>query len=725
MILYNSVKFKDRKSFDKNKTKKNVRAIFEDAGIIVFKDRVSVVPDKKKVSHTYSFGDLKKGIPTPTVYLRAKHYLEAIQFCRKNKLVIIQEMENVNWIIIELPEHISFEKFHAVILASNLFFMCSQHMHVDVSPLATNYTYNQIWQLPALQAQEAWDEIDLDPPPTNNIITVVDWACDTNHPDMVGQTFNNFNMITGTTNVLPFAQGGEVNFSNQTHGTGASSQIVAKNDGTYATGISPYHTKVSFVYIKLTPGNLIVGGVPYSSFMYGLYHCMQMGNCIGTSNSYVYYLNGDPSSPAPGNNAEQQFVYDALLYGRGGNPNLNTLGLGVLAFCANGNGPTGGSAVAPPNRQIFPAAYDGVVAVTATELNGGNYKKTYWADYGTITLCAAPGSSTPSSFPGNETGLFGGTSGATPLTAGVAALIHAARPEISANGIRDVIKNSCRKIYTYDYNAYPDLPGKSVEVGYGQVDAYSAVLYAKSGITDPGPGIEQNLRILLSGATLTAIDASYTLQYTLLLTKPVSTATNVVVTLFSSADTTYTAADPVITTIPVTIPANDFDYIGTHTFIVPSTLVGNIYFGANVTTIPDETITIDNTTFYGVFVIGPTPPVNLNLRVEIDTVSYDLLANNKVYIAYELENTGVTPITTFTLKKGFVGYEEREYRLEFNLETDQILNIIDEWSNIPPLNVLYNTPYKIEITSVNNLPLDDVTSDNISTGYVLADSPNP
>jgi hypothetical protein len=723
MIIYNSVKFKDRKSFDKNKTKKNVRAVYEDLGLIVFKDRSPVIPNKQKVSHTYSFGSLKKGIPTPTVYLRAKHYLPALEFCKKNNLKIIQEMEKVNWIVIELPEHVSFEKFHAFALASNLFLMCSQHMHINVSPAATNYTYNQIWQLPALQVQEAWDEIALDPPPTYNVITVVDWACDTNHPDMVGQTFNNYNMNTGTTNVLPFAQGGEVSVFNQVHGTGAASQIVAKNDGTYATGISPYDTKVSFVYINLIGSVPVIGGVAFSSFMYGLYHCMQMGNCIGSSNSYI---NGSAQVPGPPSNAEQEFVYDALQYGRGGDPNLNTPGLGVLAFCANGNGPSNGGSAPPPNRPIYPASYDGVIAVTATEFNGGNYKKTFWADYGTVTFCAAPGMSTPSSYPGNETTLFGGTSGATPITAGVAALIHAARPELSANGIKEVLKNSCRKIYTYDYNIFPSDPGKSVEVGYGQVDAYAAVQYAKySGIIDPGPGVQQNLRILLSGSTLTTVDSQYTLQYTLLLTKISPTPINVTVTLFYSLDTVYTGADPVITTIPVTIPANDYNYIATHTFTVPNTLNGDVYWGANVTTIPDETVTIDNTAFYGVFVIGDTPPPNLNLRVEIDTVSYDPLIDNKVKIAYEIENTGLTPITTFTLKKGFVGFEEREYRLEVSLETDEILNVIDEWSDIPPLNVLYTTPYRIEITSVNNIQPDNITSDNVSIMYLLPDSPNP
>jgi hypothetical protein len=712
MIIYNSVKFKDRKSFDKNKTKKNVRAVIEELGIVVFKDRTTVTPNKQKVSHTYSFGSLDQGIPLPTVYLRARHYSPAIDFCKKRKFNVIQEMPEANWIIVELPEHMSYEKFYTYLIQTDLFLMVSQHFIQKATQTATNYTYSEVWQLPALRVQEAWDEIALDPPPTNNIVTVIDWGCDTNHPDMVGQTFNNLNLRNGSNNVLP--EPGDV------HGMGASSQIVAKNDGTYAIGISPYDTKVSFIYISRDGG--IINGQGVSSFVYGLYHCMQMGNCIGTSNSYIY---GDHCCPAPGNQFEQQFIYDALQYGRGGNPNTNTPGLGVIAFCGNGNGNCNGGCAPPPNRPVYPGAYDGTVTVTATEFNNGNYRKTFWADYGTNTFCAGPGKNTPSSAPNNETMLFGGTSGATPIVAGVAALINAARPDLSANGIKEVIKNSCRKIYTYDYNVFPEDPGKSVEVGYGQVDAYSAVLYAKYSAIDPGPGIEQNLRVLVTGSTLVTADTSYTIQYSLLLAKIENAPINVIVTLFTSLDTTYTPADTVITTIPVTIPANDFDYVGTYTFTVPTSLNGSVYFGANVTSIPNEVVTLDNTAFLNVFVVGDVPPENLNLRVEVDTVSYDPLFDTKVRVAYEIENTGITPITRFTMRKGFVGFEEREYRLDVNLETDEILNIIDDWSEVPPLNVLYTTPFRIQITSVNDLPVDDNATDDVSSGYVFQSEIQP
>ena len=52
----NSVKFKDKASFDKNKTKSNVLAVHEPFGIIVFKDEAPVTPDPSKVSQTDTVG---------------------------------------------------------------------------------------------------------------------------------------------------------------------------------------------------------------------------------------------------------------------------------------------------------------------------------------------------------------------------------------------------------------------------------------------------------------------------------------------------------------------------------------------------------------------------------------------------------------------------------------------------------------------------------------------
>jgi subtilisin family serine protease len=82
---------------------------------------------------------------------------------------------------------------------------------------------------------------------------------------------------------------------------------------------------------------------------------------------------------------------------------------------------------------------------------------------------------------------FGGTSSATPVVAGVAALILSANPDLTAQDVRRILEQSTDKIV--DPNADPQLGirmgtydrnGYSQWFGYGKVNAYKAVKMAQS-----------------------------------------------------------------------------------------------------------------------------------------------------------------------------------------------------------------------------------------------------
>ena len=63
MSTINSVKFKDKKSFEKNKLKTNVLAVHEPFGVIVFEDETPVTVNTVKVSHT---AQVQNGIENET-----------------------------------------------------------------------------------------------------------------------------------------------------------------------------------------------------------------------------------------------------------------------------------------------------------------------------------------------------------------------------------------------------------------------------------------------------------------------------------------------------------------------------------------------------------------------------------------------------------------------------------------------------------------------------------
>jgi subtilisin family serine protease len=74
---------------------------------------------------------------------------------------------------------------------------------------------------------------------------------------------------------------------------------------------------------------------------------------------------------------------------------------------------------------------------------------------------------------GNYSPSFGGTSAATPLTSGVAALMLSRNPNLTADRIRTILRQTCQKIGD---DAYTN--GRNDHYGYGRIDAQAAVTAA-------------------------------------------------------------------------------------------------------------------------------------------------------------------------------------------------------------------------------------------------------
>jgi hypothetical protein len=85
----------------------------------------------------------------------------------------------------------------------------------------------------------------------------------------------------------------------------------------------------------------------------------------------------------------------------------------------------------------------------------------------------------------------------------------------------------------------------------------------------------------------------------------------------------------------------------------------------------------------------------------------------------------VTPVTRFTIKKGFIGYDEFSYEVFYDLPTGKFYVEQTTWELIPPPNFLFNTGFRVEVTSVNGIFPDDVNSDNSDVYYVIPSIGNP
>lgn len=121
----------------------------------------------------------------------------------------------------------------------------------------------------------------------------------------------------------------------------------------------------------------------------------------------------------------------------------------------------------------FPAAYDEVIAVSATDKND---KLASFSSYGPEVELAAPGVEIVSTIPGNSTQEFSGTSMASPHVAGVAALVWSADPELTNDQIREFLRKTAVDL---------GKSGKDEKFGYGRVNAHEAVKKAQRAGTTP------------------------------------------------------------------------------------------------------------------------------------------------------------------------------------------------------------------------------------------------
>ncbi|MDR2653647.1 MAG: S8 family serine peptidase [Prevotellaceae bacterium] len=153
----------------------------------------------------------------------------------------------------------------------------------------------------------------------------------------------------------------------------------------------------------------------------------------------------------------------------------------------------------------YPASLSNVIAVGAIDNNG---QRASFSNYGTELDVVAPGVeiyttdiqgsagyNTSSGTAGDYYANFTGTSAACPHVAGIAALILSVNPSLTQAQVRQIIGSTCQKVggYTYSNNVIIRLIHPygtwDQEMGYGLVDAYTAVQAAVNTVAISGPEI--------------------------------------------------------------------------------------------------------------------------------------------------------------------------------------------------------------------------------------------
>jgi serine protease len=301
--------------------------------------------------------------------------------------------------------------------------------------------YGGQWYLARISIERAWRRVVGDPAVT---VSVVDNGCDLGHPDLAESFLPGRDVLDGDDDpsLLPGERGNE-------HGTACAGVIAAR--GNNREGIAGVCPRCTLRCIRL----LAPRGerVPVSADVAAFDWSLAQGVAV-VSNSWGF---AEPTPvPAPLAEALQAVATE----GRGG--------LGAVVVFAAGN----------DHREITAEELYGVPGVvTVGAVNNFDEVTTFSNRGAVLTLSAPTGTVTtdPRGVEGNDPGdysaLFGGTSSAAPVVAGVAALLIAARPSLTAREVVDAMVRSARPAPF----ATPDANGHDPVYGVGIVDPAGAL----------------------------------------------------------------------------------------------------------------------------------------------------------------------------------------------------------------------------------------------------------
>lgn len=247
-----------------------------------------------------------------------------------------------------------------------------------------------------------------------------------------------------------------------------SGNIVYSEHGTACAGI-----------IKATVGNGIgVAGIAPQATIYSVCNPLKTSPNLGQQLSLGLINaseNCDVISCSWGGDIDHSMIEDALNYycfmwGRNGK--------GCVVVFATGN--EGGDIAFPANCD------DRILAVGASDTSG---RRKANSNYGLQLDVVAPGVNIPTTDLLGEYGYsignyfigFGNTSAACPHVAGIAALVLSINPNLTRAEVNEIIQSTAQKVGGYNYLNTQGRPDGTwnIEMGYGLVDAYAAVLKAK------------------------------------------------------------------------------------------------------------------------------------------------------------------------------------------------------------------------------------------------------
>ncbi|OQW79283.1 MAG: peptidase S8 [Proteobacteria bacterium ST_bin11] len=312
--------------------------------------------------------------------------------------------------IINVPEHAEAAVVRALSKNPHIEF-AELDMAVPLSAIPNDPQFANAWHFSKIQCAQAWDVSKAD----GITIAILDSGVDGSHPDLATHMVPGWNAVDS----------GSATADINGHGTAVAGAAAAVTNN--ASGVAGVAWNAKIMPVRIT--NDASGYAYWSDVARGLNWAADNGADVAN----ISYAASDSAS-----------VASAAQYMRS---------KGGLVLVAAGN------------DGLNPGLADNVnlVVVSATDPNDA---KASFSNYGNHIDIAAPGVSIPTTNKGGTYAAWYGTSLATPVAAGVAALIQAANPKLTSDNVEKLLKSSADKISGVNFDP---------KFGYGRVNAANAI----------------------------------------------------------------------------------------------------------------------------------------------------------------------------------------------------------------------------------------------------------
>jgi subtilisin family serine protease len=306
------------------------------------------------------------------------------------------------------------------------------------------------WHLAAANFPAAWDRST----GAGATIGIIDSEFDTTHPELSTKIRNPWNTSSGTPNYHTGnvrASDTEAGAGSVLHGTHVAGIAAGSTDN--AVGISGAGFDANVVPVRIRTSFAPNGTDPVD------------GNFVGDLTEALGYMAGQNVSVVNmslGTTRPHPPLQAAIAA-------LRAKGVAVVASAGNFQ-------QSSPNAAIYPAAYDGVIAIANTQADNSlnpTSSNGNWVDV------AAPGTNILSTWDlrngaantGTISGqpnyaIESGTSMSAPLVSGLVALMKSVRPDLSPDEVESLLKGTAHDLGS---------AGPDPQFGYGQIDAAAAV----------------------------------------------------------------------------------------------------------------------------------------------------------------------------------------------------------------------------------------------------------